>query len=128
MNHSCFKYVKEFTVVNIKTKVIVDLYNMTEVEFPVEVCYYTVNDYGWIRGHITVQSVCRYHSCYYEFEAKVYGMPSKYGIDDGCISKLYVKDINTNTEVIGYDRGWYCEPCCPQEYAVVNALLDIFEE
>ena len=114
-------------MVNITTKVIVDLDDMTEVEFPVEVCYCTVNDYGWIGGHITVQSVCQYHPCSYEFEVKVYDAPSEYGIDEGCISKLYVKDISTNTEVIGYDRGWYIEPYCPQEHAVLNTVLEIFD-
>lgn len=57
----------------------------------------------------------------------MYDAPSHNGIDDGCIRKLWVKDVNTNTQVIGYDRGWYLEPHCPQEYAVLNALLEIFD-
>lgn len=111
----------------ISTRVIVDIGNLADVILPVEVYYNVVDEYGWIRGRIELPSVCQYGSYSYEFEAKVYGVPSHYGIDDGCISKLYVKDVNTNTEVIGYDRGWYLEPCCPQEYAALNALLEIFD-
>lgn len=107
----------------ISTKVIVDVDNTSEVEFTVEVFYNTVDDYGWIEGRIEIQ----YGTYSYEFEAKVYDTPSHNGIDDGCISKLYVKDIMTDTEVIGYDRGWYLEPSCPHEYAALNALLEIFD-
>lgn len=116
-------------MVNISTSIIVDLDNTSEVEFPVEVCYSTMDDpaYGWINGHIAVQSVGKYYSCSYYFEAKVYDLPSKNGIDDGCISKLYVRQMNTGAEVIGYDRGWYLEPHCPQEYAALKALLEIFD-
>lgn len=57
----------------------------------------------------------------------MYRVPSHNGIDDGRISKLYVTDIMTDTEVIGYDRGWYLKPTCPHEYAALNALLEIFD-
>ena len=73
----------------ISTSVIVDIDDIAEIEFPVEVCYNKVDNYGWIEGSITVRGVCRWYSCYYVFKAKVYDTPSKYGIDDGCISKLY---------------------------------------
>ena len=111
----------------IKTIVIMDVDNLADVHVPVEVDYHTVDEYGWIEGTIEVQNVCQYGSRSYRFNAKVYGLPSNNGIDGGCISKLYVKDVNTNTEVIGYDRGWYLEPTCPQEYAALNALLEIFD-
>ena len=111
----------------ISTRVVVDVGNIPEVEFLVEVDYNTVDDYGWIKGCIKIPNVCQYGSYSYEFTAKVYSVGSKCGINDGCISKLYVKDVNTNTEVIGYDRGWYIEPRCPQEYAALNALLEIFD-
>ena len=107
----------------ISTRVIVDVDNTSEAEFTVEVFYNTVDNYGWIEGRIEIQN----GTYSYEFEAKVYDIPSHNGIDDGCISKLYVKDIMTDTEVIGYDRGWYLEPHCPQEYAALNALLTIFD-
>lgn len=111
----------------IKTTVIMDVDNLADVHVPVEVDYHTVDDYGWIEGTVEVQNVCQYGSRSYRFNAKVYGLPSNNGIDDGCISKLYVTDVNTGIEVIGYDREWYCEPCCPQEDAALNALLEIFD-
>lgn len=111
----------------ILTRVMVDIDNLADVVVPVEVDYSTINGYGWISGRIEVQNVCQYGSRSYVFEAKVYDTPSHNGIDDGCISKLYVKDLSTNTEVIGYDRGWYLEPSCPHEYAALNALLEIFD-
>ena len=111
----------------ISTRVIVDIGNLADVILPVEVYYNVVDEYGWIRGRIEIPNVGQYGSRSYEFDAKVYGVPSHNGIDDGCISKLYVKDVNTNTEVIGYDRGWYLEPTCPHEYAALNALLEIFD-
>lgn len=111
----------------ILTRVMIDVDNLAGVVVPVEVDYNTVDDYGWIRGCIEIPNLCQYGPFSYEFSAKVYGKPSHNGIDDGCISKLYVKDVRTNTEVIGYDRGWYLEPSCAPEYAALNALLEIFD-
>lgn len=48
----------------------------------------------------------------YKYEAKVYDVGSKYGINNGRISKLkVVNDIGPNSwtwdnTVINYDRGW----------------------
>ena len=110
----------------ILTRVMIDVDNLADVIVPVEVDYSTIDDYGWISGRIEVQTYT-YGSRSYEFDAKVYDTPSHNGIDDGCISKLYVKDLSTNTEVIGYDRGWYLKPTCLHEYAALNALLEIFD-
>ena len=100
--------------------------NSTGTEFLVEVCHDPIDERGWTDGRVTIPNVCQNGSYNYEFCAKVYDLPSKYGINEGRISKLNVKDVNTNTEVIGYDRGWYLEPHCPQECAALNALLEIF--
>ena len=108
--------------------------NITEVtvdvsgtQFPVKVYYNTVDDHGWTAGRIeTLSGVDHYESYIYEFEAKVYDLPSKNGIDGGRISKLFVKDMRTDAEIVGYDREWYLEPKRSQEYAIVNALLMIF--
>jgi hypothetical protein len=108
--------------------------NITEVtvdvsgtQFPVKVYYNTADDCGWTAGRIeTLSGVDHYESYIYEFEAKVYDGPSTFGINGGRIYKLYVRDISANTEVIGYDREWYCEPQYPQEKAVLEALLTIF--
>jgi len=103
--------------------------DVSGTQFPVKVYYNTVDDRGWTAGRIeTLSGVDHYESYIYEFEAKVYDLPSKYGINEGGISKLYVKDINsdTATEVIGYDRGWYLKPQCLQDHAALKALLRVF--
>ena len=112
----------------VSTSVMVDVDNISGIEFPVEVRYKEADDHGWVTGYIIVQSVCHQYSSCYEFEAKVYDAPSRYGIDGGGISKLYVKDINsdTPTEVMGYDRGWYLKPQCLQDHAALKALLMVF--
>ena len=113
----------------ISTRVMVDVDKTSGIEFPVEVHYNAADDRGWIVGRIVVQSVCHQYSSCYEFEAKVYDVPSKYGIEGGSISKLCVKDVNsdTATEVIGYDRGWYLKPQCLQDHAALKAILMIFD-
>ena len=40
----------------------------------------------------------------YEGEAKVYGLPSDYGINGGRVSKLYIK--HQGKPILNYDRGW----------------------
>ena len=109
--------------------------NITEVTvdvsgtlFPVKVYHTPADNRGWTAGRIeTLSGVDHYESYIYEFEAKVYDLPSKNGIDGGRISKLFVKDMRTDAEIIGYDREWYLEPKRLQEYAIVNALLTIFD-
>ena len=102
--------------------------DVSGTQFPVKVYYNTVDDYGWTAGRIeTLSGVDHYESYIYEFEAKVYDLPSKYGINEGRISKLSVKDMRTDVEIVGYDREWYLEPKRSQEYAIVNALLMIFK-
>jgi hypothetical protein len=108
----------------ISTKVMVAFDNKSEVEFSVDVCYNTIDEYGWTNGYVETQGnwVCRY-----EFSAKVYDTPSHYGINDGRISKLHVKDTTTDMEVIGYDHEWHRPPLFPEENAILNALLEIFD-
>ena len=36
--------------------------------------------------------------------------PSEHGINEGCISKLWMKDTKTEKPVVHYDRGWDQEP------------------
>ena len=110
----------------IPARAIVVTDNSTGVDFSVEVCCDTIDERGWTDGRIAIPNVGQNGLHIYEFCAKVYDLPSKYGINEGRISKLNVKDVKTNTEVIGYDRGWYIEPHCPQEHAALNALLEIF--
>jgi len=108
----------------ISTMIMVDVDKTSRIEFPVEVCYNTIDEYGWTNGYIETQRNYVFH---YEFSAKVDGTPSHNGINDGRISKLCVKDPTTGKEVIGYDREWYRPPLFPEEDAILEALLTIFK-
>ena len=105
-------------------EVIVDV---SGTKFPVKVYYSTADKCVWVEGNAVVQSEDYKYLNGYSFSAKVYDAPSTFGINKGRISKLYVRDVSANTEVIGYDREWYCEPQYPQEKAVLEALLTIFD-
>lgn len=45
----------------------------------------------------------------YDFTAMVFEEPSKYGIGDGKVSKLCIKD-SSGDWLVNYDRGWDVEP------------------
>ena len=98
------------------------------IQIPVKVYYDTIDEYGWIKGHIEIlPSVGQNCSYVYVFEVKVYNVPSHNGINGGRISKLSVGDIYDDIERIRFDRGWYLKPQCQQEYAVLDALLKTFD-
>lgn len=61
----------------------------------------------------------------YKWDAKVYDNPSKYGIDDGRVSKLYIRDKDGN-EVVNYDRGWDIKPKNKEIKEVVDHVLKKF--
>lgn len=105
-------------------EVIVDV---SGTKFPVKVYYSTADKCVWVEGHAVVQSEDHEYLNGYSFSAKVYDGPSTSGINNGRICKLYVRNVNTNTEVVGYDWEWYCEPQYPQDKAVLGALLTIFK-
>lgn len=66
---------------------------------------------GWIKGQ----------EGDFKFEAKVYEQPSKYGINEGRISKLTIFDKN-NMMIINYDRGWDIKPRDITEGMYLNIL------
>lgn len=55
---------------------------------------------NWIAGSY------EYRGFEFYFEAKGFPEPSIWGINDGYISKLYVKNTITNKCVFNYDRGY----------------------
>lgn len=61
----------------------------------------TVNDLenGWVKGECNGYTYC----------AKVYLEPSCYGINNGRVSKLEIRDCN-DTIVVYYERGWDIKP------------------
>ena len=84
------------------TEVIVNVSGTTK--FPVKVYHTPADGHCWVEGDAVVSSEDYQYLNGYSFSAKVYAAPSTSGINKGRISKLYVRDVSTNTEVIGYDR------------------------
>ena len=102
--------------------------NTSGVKRSIEVEYDAVDDYGRTKAYIQIPDASQYDGSYlYECSAKVDNVGSENGINNGRISKLCVRDVNTNTDVIKYDCGWHREPSCFPERAVVSALLEIFD-
>ena len=58
-----------------------------------------------------------------QFEAKVYDIPSEFGIDDGKVCKLSVCRDKDNGEIIAYERGWEKYPTDKYEY-LLDAILE----
>ena len=58
----------------------------------------------------------------YTYEAKVYDNGSKFGINNGRVSKMTMYDKNDNW-VMNYDRGWDIEP----DEDVVDCYANIME-
>ncbi len=52
----------------------------------------------------------QYNGVDYKIDAKVFLEGSEYGIDNGPISKLSIKDIAKNELIVNYDRGWDKKP------------------
>lgn len=70
---------------------------------------------GWVSGTIGEFRFC----------AKVYGAPSKYGINSGRVSKLEIK--KGTIPVINYDRGWDIRPESDEIQEIFRAVLDYLE-
>ncbi len=60
----------------------------------------------------------------YAFEAKVYGEPSIFGIDEGRISKLWMMQPPGWTPVATYDRGWDRLPRTQEQIDCLQAIID----
>lgn len=72
----------------------------------------------WIHGKLTTMEG-------YRFAAKVYDLPSSYGIENGHISKLQIwKDDQT---VAAYDRGWDQKPQTNQQKIALEMIRDVFD-
>lgn len=66
----------------------------------------------WQKGHIGNE---------YAWSGKIYEEPSKFGINNGKISKL---TVNKNGKVVvNYDRGWDIKPKNKQDKEAVNEIL-----
>jgi hypothetical protein len=58
----------------------------------------------------------------YKFKAKVYQVPSSFGIDGGRVSKLEVGGI------INYDRGWFTMPRLIEHKHILEGMVDYLEK
>lgn len=75
-----------------------------------------LHEYPWVAGKIGN----------YKYSAKVYEVPSDFGIDSGNISKLQVVNEEGKT-IINYDRGWDVEPTNEYEKEILQELRDKYE-
>lgn len=73
-------------------------------------------DNYWITGTAT------YNNNNYTISAKVFSDGSDYGIDNGPVSKLYIKDNTNNKVIINYDRGWDIKPTKQTNYIYEETL------
>ena len=61
----------------------------------------------------------------FRFSAKVYGAPSKYGINGGRVSKLEIK--KGTMPVVNYQRGWDIRPESDEIQEIFRAVLEYLE-
>ena len=72
---------------------------------------------NWIEGTI---NGARFH-------AKVYGEGSEFGINEGRVSKLWVRDEGKKQTILNYERGWDVRPKLAAERRLLEALLAYLE-
>jgi len=93
------------------------------------------SEHPWVEGTLEKIEPDQSHTeNSYRFQAKVYDEGSKFGIDNGCISKLAVwknrpGHINFSRDVIAnYDRGWDIQPTDAAEKEVLRTIISGLEE
>lgn len=67
----------------------------------------------------------------YSVSGKVYLEGSKFGIDNGPISKLWIKDMEKSKVIVNYDRGWDVKPTDENKdlyEAIMKLLVDYREK
>jgi hypothetical protein len=71
---------------------------------------------GWVKG-IANGNIT--------FEAKVFDKPSQFGIENGRVSKLSVRD--GDKWIINFDRGWDVKPSTPGHEAVYGQIIQRYK-
>lgn len=61
----------------------------------------------------------------YLYEVKHFYEPSKFGIDGGKISKLFIRDSKRQI-VCSYDRGWDAEPVNDEVKEAVRKIMNLY--
>lgn len=69
----------------------------------------------WREGALKV------HDSVYRYQMKVYGEPSRFGIEGGKISKLWI--TREDMTVCNYDRGWDIRPTDPETQLAMEILI-----
>ena len=80
-----------------------------------------VNIPVWIRGTIKIDDT------EYEVQAKVFLEGSEFGIDNGPISKLTIKNLNNKNTIVNFDRGWDIKPKSKEDKEVYEEIVKIVE-
>jgi hypothetical protein len=70
----------------------------------------------WMRGKIDD----------YNYEAQVFDEGSKYGINEGTVSKLCV--VKGEEYIANYDRGWDIEPITDEHKDITQQIIDYLEQ
>ncbi len=66
----------------------------------------------------------------YRFNAKVFSEGSKYGIDGGRVSKLWIQKTMSefrHATVVNYDRGWDIKPARGKDKEMYESILRCLE-
>lgn len=79
---------------------------------------------NWKKGRMNLPSPENEGEISFSWEAKVYDLPSKYGINGGRVSKLYIVTDNNHC-ICNYDRGWDIKPASYAEWQVVNYITNV---
>lgn len=82
---------------------------------------------NWVGGDVTL-SIKDQDDVKYTYEAKVFDDPSDYGINDGRVSKLWIKNVSTKNVVCNYDRGWDIKPSDAPSKVVYKYVVDYLEK
>ena len=72
---------------------------------------------GWINGTING----------YAFQALLFDEGSEFGINEGRVSKLWVRDEARMQTIMNYERGWDIRPRAAAERRLLEALLEYLE-
>lgn len=78
-----------------------------------------INTDLWVHGTVNENPA-------YSFQAKVFDIGSKYGIDGGRISKLSI--IHQGEQVVMYDREWDRKPKTREAKRALEAIKSAFRE
>ena len=60
------------------------------------------------------------------YHAKVFALPSEFGINCGRISKLEIRRQSDEAIVVQYERGWVVRPKTKVEELALQKVLDIY--